>query len=47
MIDWLSDNNHFMKNSFWKIIDMFKLVLDLSNNSLIIIQMNEIETNFF
>ncbi len=47
MIDWLSDNSHFMKDSFWKIIDAFELVLDLLNDSLIIIQMNQIETNFF
>ncbi len=47
MIDWLSDNSHFMKDSLWKIIDIFELVLDLLNDSLIIIQMNQIETNFF
>jgi len=36
-----------MKDSFKKIINAFNLVLDLSNDSLIIIQMNQIETNFF
>jgi len=36
-----------MKDSFRKIIDAFDLVLDLSNDSLIIIQMNQIEMNFF
>ncbi len=36
-----------MKDSFWKIINMFDLVLDRSNDSLIIIQMNQIEMNFF
>ncbi len=35
-----------MKDSFKKIIDAFDLVLDLSNDSLIIIQMNQIEMNF-
>ncbi len=47
MINWLSDNSCFMKNSLWKIIDAFELVLDFLNDSLIIIQMNQIETNFF
>ncbi len=48
MIEWLlSDNSCFMKNSFWNIIDMFDFVFDLSNDSLIIIQMNQIEMNFF
>ncbi len=42
----MSDNSRFMKDSFRKIIDAFDLVLDLSNDSLIIIQMNQIETNF-
>ncbi len=36
-----------MKDSFKKIIDAFDLVLDLLNDSLIIIQMNQIEMNFF
>jgi len=36
-----------MKDSLRKIIDAFDLVLDLSNDSLIIIQTNQIETNFF
>jgi len=36
-----------MKDSFRKIIDVFDLVLDLSNDLLIIIQMNQIEMNFF
>jgi len=35
-----------MKDSLRKIIDAFDLVLDLLNDSLIIIQMNQIETNF-
>ncbi len=47
MIDWLSDNSRFMKDSFRKIIDAFDLVLDLSNDLLIIIQTNQVETNFF
>ena len=36
-----------MKDSLRKIIDAFDLVLDLLNDSLIIIQMNQIETIFF
>ncbi len=36
-----------MKDSFKKIINTFDLVLDLLNDSLIIIQMNQIEMNFF
>jgi len=36
-----------MKDSLRKIIDAFDLVLDLLNDSLIIIQMNQIEMNFF
>jgi len=36
-----------MKDTFRKIINMFDLVLDLLNDSLIIIQMNQIEMNFF
>ncbi len=48
MIEWLlSDNNYSMKDSFWNVINAFDFVLDLSNDSLIIIQMNQIETNFF
>ncbi len=47
VIDWLSDNSRFMKDSLWNVINAFELVLDLSNDSLIIIQMNQIETNFF
>ncbi len=48
MIEWLLSNNSYsMKDSFWNIIDMFDFVLDLLNDSLIIIQMNQIETNFF
>ncbi len=49
MIDWLS-NNSFMKDDLWQIIDAFDeidFVLDFSNDSLIIIQMNQIEMNFF
>jgi len=49
MIDWLS-NNSFMKDDLWQIVDMFDeidFVLDFLNDSLIIIQMNQIETNFF
>ncbi len=49
MIDWLSNNN-FMKDSLWQIIDAFNeidFVLNFSNNSLIIIQMNQVETNLF
>ncbi len=47
MIDWLSDNSRSMKDSLRKIIDAFDLVFDLSNDSLIIIQTNQIEMNFF
>ncbi len=47
MIDWLNDNSRFMKDSFRKIINIFDLVLDLLNDSLIIIQMNQVEMNFF
>ncbi len=36
-----------MKDSFWNIINAFDLVLDLLNDLLIIIQMNQIEMNFF
>jgi len=36
-----------MKDSFRKIINAFDLVLDLLNDLLIIIQMNQIEMNFF
>ncbi len=36
-----------MKNSFKKIINAFDLVLNLLNDSLIIIQINQIEMNFF
>ena len=49
MIDWLS-NNSFMKDDLWQIVDMFDeidFVSDFSNDSLIIIQMNQIETNLF
>ncbi len=49
MIDWLS-NNSFMKDDLWQIIDAFNeidFVLDFSNDSLIIIQMNQIEMNLF
>ncbi len=49
MINWLS-NNSFMKNDLWQIVDAFDeidFVLDFSNDSLIIIQMNQIETNLF
>ncbi len=49
MIDWLS-NNSFMKDDFWQIINAFDeidFVLDFSNDSLIIIQMNQVETNLF
>ncbi len=49
MIDWLS-NNSFMKDDLWQIIDAFNeidFVLDFLNDSLIIIQMNQVETNLF
>ncbi len=49
MINWLS-NNSFMKDDLWQIIDVFDkidFVLDFLNDSLIIIQMNQIETNLF
>ncbi len=49
MIDWLS-NNSSLKDDLWQIIDMFDeidFVLDFSNDSLIIIQMNQVETNLF
>ncbi len=49
MIDWLS-NNSFMKDDLWQIIDMFNeidFVLDFLNDSLIIIQMNQVEMNLF
>ncbi len=49
MIDWLSSNS-FMKDDLWQIIDAFdeiNFVLDFSNDSLIIIQMNQVETNLF
>ncbi len=49
MINWLS-NNSFMKDDLWQIIDMFDeidFVLDFSNDSLIIIQMNQVEMNLF
>jgi len=36
-----------MKDSLKNFIDTFDLVLDFSNDSLIIIQMNQIEINFF
>ena len=47
MIDWLSDNSRSMKDSLRKVVDAFDLVLDLSNDSLIIIQTNQVGTNFF
>ncbi len=47
VINWLNDNSRFMKDSFWNVVDTFELVLDLLNDSLIIIQMNQIEMNFF
>ncbi len=49
MIDWLS-NNSLIKDDLWQIIDVFNeidFVFDFLNNLLIIIQMNQIETNFF
>ncbi len=49
MIDWLS-NNSFIKDDLWQIIDVFdeiNFVLDFSNDSLIIIQMNQVEMNLF
>ncbi len=49
MIDWLSNNN-FMKDDLWQIINAFDeidFVLDFLNDSLIIIQMNQVETNLF
>ncbi len=36
-----------MKDSFKKIINAFDLILNLLNDLLIIIQMNQIEMNFF
>ncbi len=39
-----------MKNDFWQIINAFDeidFVLDFLNDSLIIIQMNQIKTNLF
>ncbi len=47
VIDWLNDNNHFIKDSFKKIINAFDLILNLLNDLLIIIQMNQIKMNFF
>ncbi len=49
MINWLS-NNSFIKDDLWQIIDAFDeidFVLDFSNDSLIIIQMNQVEMNLF
>ncbi len=49
MINWLSNNN-FMKDDLWQIVDAFdeiNFVLNFSNDSLIIIQMNQIEMNLF
>ncbi len=49
MIDWLS-NNSSMKDDLWQVVDAFDevdFVLDFSNDSLIIIQMNQVETNLF
>ncbi len=49
MINWLS-NNSLIKDDLWQIIDVFNeidFVLDFLNNLLIIIQMNQIETNLF
>jgi len=49
MIDWLS-NNSFMKDDLWQIINAFDeidFVLDFSNDSLIIIQTNQVEMNLF
>ncbi len=49
MINWLS-NNSFMKDDLWQIIDAFNeidFVLDFSNDSLIIIQTNQVEMNLF
>jgi len=49
MIDWLS-NNSSMKDDLWQIVDAFDeidFVLDFSNDSLIIIQMNQVEMNLF
>ncbi len=49
MINWLSNNNS-IKDDLWQIVDVFDeidFVLDFSNDSLIIIQMNQIEINLF
>ncbi len=49
MIDWLS-NNSSMKDDLWQIVDAFDevdFVLDFSNDSLIIIQTNQVEMNLF
>ncbi len=49
MINWLSNNN-FMKDDLWQIVDAFDeidFVLDFLNDSLIIIQMNQVEINLF
>ncbi len=49
MINWLS-NNSFMKDDLWQIVDAFDeidFVLDFLNDSLIIIQMNQVEMNLF
>ncbi len=49
MIDWLS-NNSSMKDDLWQIVDAFDeidFVLDFLNDSLIIIQMNQVEMNLF
>ena len=39
-----------MKDGLWQVVDAFDevdFVLDFSNDSLIIIQMNQVETNLF
>ncbi len=49
MINWLSNNN-FIKDDLWQIVDAFdeiNFVLNFLNDSLIIIQMNQIEMNLF
>ena len=49
MIDWLS-NNSSMKDDLWQVVDAFDevdFVLDFSNDSLIIIQTNQVEMNLF
>ena len=46
MIDWLSDNSYFMKDSLWNVVDAFELVFDLLNDSLIIVQLNQVKNKY-